>query len=62
MEASLKEKVAFVPSSVFDPDGALTNALRINFTRNTPERLEEGVRRLRRSVERYLSSQSNKGV
>jgi len=51
-----------VPSSVFDPDGALTNALRINFTRNTPERLEEGVRRLRRSVERYLSSQSNKGV
>ena len=29
---------AFVPSSVFDPDGALTNAMRVNFTRNTPDR------------------------
>ncbi|HKP26955.1 MAG TPA: PLP-dependent aminotransferase family protein [Dongiaceae bacterium] len=56
---ALQEKVAFVPSSVFDPNGALTNAMRVNFTRNTPERLEEGVRRLRRAVERYLSSQSN---
>ncbi|MBA4099810.1 MAG: PLP-dependent aminotransferase family protein [Rhodospirillum sp.] len=56
---ALREKVAFVPSSVFDPDGALINAMRINFTRNTPDRLEEGVRRLRRAVERYLSEVSN---
>jgi 2-aminoadipate transaminase len=55
---ALQEKVAFVPSSVFDPDGALTNAMRVNFTRNTPDRLEEGVRRLRRAVERYLSEES----
>jgi 2-aminoadipate transaminase len=53
---ALQEKVAFVPSSVFDPDGALTSAMRLNFTRNVPDRLEEGVRRLRRAVERYLSS------
>ena len=53
---ALQEKVAFVPSSVFDPDGALTGAMRLNFTRNVPDRLEEGVCRLRRAVERYLSS------
>lgn len=59
---ALQEKVAFVPSSVFDPEGALTGAMRLNFTRNAPERLEEGVRRLRRAVERYLWSQSNGGA
>ena len=53
---ALQEKVAFVPSSVFDPDGALTSAMRLNFTRNVPDHLEEGVCRLRRAVERYLSS------
>jgi 2-aminoadipate transaminase len=55
---ALKEKVAFVPSSVFDPDGALTNAMRLNFTRNTPDRLAEGVRRLRNAVELYLAARS----
>jgi 2-aminoadipate transaminase len=47
---------------VFDCDGTLTSAMRLNFTRNTPDRLAEGVRRLRRAVERHLSSQSNGGV
>jgi len=55
---ALKEKVAFVPSSVFDPDGALTNALRLNFTRNPPDKLAEGIRRLCRAVERYLAARS----
>ena len=55
---ALKEKVAFVPSSVFDPDGALTSAMRLNFTRNTPGRLAEGVRRLRNAVELYLAARS----
>ncbi|WP_162917303.1 hypothetical protein [Dongia deserti] len=53
---ALKEKVAFVPSSVFDPDGTLTSAMRLNFTRNTPERLLEGVQRLRRAVLAYLAA------
>ena len=51
-----------MPSSVFDPDGALTNAMRLNFTRNPPDTLEEGVRRLRRAVERYLSEGSDGGT
>lgn len=53
---ALKEKVAFVPSSVFDPDGAMTAAMRLNFTRNAPDRLAEGVRRLHRAVQAYLSA------
>jgi 2-aminoadipate transaminase len=53
---ALQEKVAFVPSSVFDPDGGLTNAMRLNFTRNPPDKLAEGIRRLRRAVERYLAA------
>lgn len=53
---ALKERVAFVPSSVFDPDGALNSAMRLNFTRSAPERLVEGVRRLRRAVEAYLAT------
>jgi 2-aminoadipate transaminase len=53
---ALKEKVAFVPSSVFDPDGALTSAMRLNFTRNAPERLVEGVQRLHRAVQAYLAA------
>lgn len=55
---ALKEKVAFVPSSVFDPAGALKSAMRLNFTRNTPDKLAEGVRRLHRAVQRYLAARS----
>jgi 2-aminoadipate transaminase len=52
---ALAENVAFVPSSVFDPDGALRTAMRVNFTRNPPDVLAEGVRRLERAIERYLA-------
>ena len=50
---ALAENVAFVPSSVFDPAGELRTAMRVNFTRNPPDVLVEGVRRLRRAVDRY---------
>ena len=50
---AVAEKVVFVPSSVFDPAGALRGAMRVNFTRNPPEVLAEGARRLARAVERY---------
>lgn len=52
---ALAENVAFVPSSVFDPAGDLRGAMRVNFTRNPPKILTEGVRRLARAVERYLA-------
>jgi 2-aminoadipate transaminase len=55
---AVEEKVAFVPSSVFDFEGRLTSAMRVNFTRSSPEIIAEGIRRLRRAVERYLASNS----
>ena len=53
---ALAENVTFVPSSVFDPSGELRTAMRLNFTRNPPEVLAEGVRRLERAVRRYLAA------
>jgi 2-aminoadipate transaminase len=51
---ALEEKVAFVPGSVFDPDGRDHSAMRVNFTRSTPEVIAEGVARLERAIKRYL--------
>lgn len=51
---ALKEKVAFVPSSVFDFEGRLNSAMRLNFTRSSPEAIGAGIARLRLAVERYL--------
>ena len=45
---AIEEKVAFVPSSVFDFTARDRSALRLNFTRNAPETIAEGVRRLER--------------
>jgi 2-aminoadipate transaminase len=59
---ALQENVAFVPSSVFDPDGRLTSAMRLNFTRNPPEQLAEGVRRLRGAMQRYLAGSPKSGA
>lgn len=51
---ALREKVAFVPGSVFDPDGTDCSAMRLNFTRSSPEVIVEGVRRLEKAVKGYL--------
>jgi 2-aminoadipate transaminase len=51
---ALEEKVAFVPGSVFDPEGRDHSAMRVNFTRSTPEVIAEGVVRLERAIKRYL--------
>ena len=51
---ALEAKVAFVPGSVFDPDGNDCSAMRVNFTRSAPEVIAEGVRRLERAIKRYL--------
>jgi 2-aminoadipate transaminase len=53
-EIALQEKVAFVPSSVFDPMGKDRSSMRLNFTRGSPEVIKEGVRRLETAVRRYL--------
>ncbi|HVY06967.1 MAG TPA: PLP-dependent aminotransferase family protein, partial [Burkholderiales bacterium] len=53
-QVALEEKVAFVPGSVFDPDGRDRACMRVNFTRSTPEVIAEGVKRLEKAVKRYL--------
>ncbi|WP_230534198.1 aminotransferase-like domain-containing protein [Microvirga roseola] len=52
---ALKEGVSFVPGSVFDPRGHVSPSLRLNFTANPPELLQEGVRRLSRAVRDYAA-------
>lgn len=53
---AVEEKVAFVPSSVFDFTGEDRFAMRVNFTRSSPEVIREGVRRLGRAIDTYVSS------
>jgi 2-aminoadipate transaminase len=53
---ALAGKVAFVPGSVFDPAGKLHSAMRVNFTRNTPDKLKMGVARLADATRHYLAS------
>ena len=53
---AMEEKVAFVPSSVFDFTGKDRHAMRVNFTRSSPEAIREGVRRLGRAIEAYVSA------
>lgn len=46
LREALAHGVCITPSSVFDPEGRNCRSVRINFTLNAPEKLEEGVRRL----------------
>lgn len=50
LDEGLRHGVCVSPSSVFDPEGRDRSGLRINFTLNPPEQLEEGVRRLAATV------------
>lgn len=43
------------PSSVFDPEGRDRGGLRLNFTLNPPERLDEACRRLARAIRATLA-------
>ncbi len=46
LREALAHGVCITPSSVFDPEGRNRRSIRINFTLNAHEKLEEGVRRL----------------
>jgi len=53
-EIGLEEKVCISPSSVFDAHGEDRQGMRLNFTLNAEEDLTEAIRRLARTVERFL--------
>ena len=54
---ALEAGVSFVPGSVFDPRGLVSPSLRLNFTANPPDILQEGVRRLSRAAREFVSLQ-----
>lgn len=58
LHQALAHGVCVTPGSVFDPDVADRRAVRINFTLNPPERLEEGVRRLAQAARATLAERS----
>jgi 2-aminoadipate transaminase len=53
-EALERERVAFVPGAPFFPRGGGERTCRLNFSYCGPERIDEGVRRLARVIERRL--------
>ncbi|QRZ15827.1 PLP-dependent aminotransferase family protein [Paracoccus methylovorus] len=55
LEHAMAQGVCISPSSVFDPEGLDRRSLRINFTLNAPEQLEEGCRRLSRAIRAALA-------
>jgi 2-aminoadipate transaminase len=57
LKRAMEAGVCVTPSSVFDASGANRRAIRINFTRNAPELLTEGVKRLAAAVK---SMQANR--
>jgi len=52
LEVALEEGVAFVPGDAFAIDADHGNALRFSISAPTPDRIDEGVRRLRRAFDR----------
>jgi 2-aminoadipate transaminase len=50
LQASLEQKVAFVPGASFHANGGGANTMRLNFSHSAPERISEGVARLARSI------------
>jgi 2-aminoadipate transaminase len=55
-DAALAEGVAFIPGAAFSPSGRFTDALRLCFASTPPDRIHEGVARLRRAVDLLAKS------
>ena len=52
---AIKEGVAFVPSEVFFSRENPSSSARLNFTNATLKEIEEGIKRLKRGYDKYLS-------
>jgi 2-aminoadipate transaminase len=50
-DRALAQGVAFIPGAAFSPSGRFTDALRLCFASTPPDRIHEGVARLRRAVD-----------
>jgi 2-aminoadipate transaminase len=54
LETAVEDKVAYVPGSVFYPDGSGLNTMRLNFSNATPDKIREGIKRLGRVLEKAI--------
>jgi 2-aminoadipate transaminase len=52
---SLREQVAFVPGASFFAGEQRTNFMRLNFSNQTPDRIEEGIRRIAGVLKRRMT-------
>jgi 2-aminoadipate transaminase len=57
-EVALAEGVAFIPGPAFSPSGRFTDAFRLCFASTAPDRIHEGVARLRRAADKLAPSHS----
>ncbi len=55
LEEAVAQGVTFVPGSSFHVDGSGAGKLRLNFSHPTPERIDEGIARLGRALQRLLA-------
>jgi 2-aminoadipate transaminase len=54
--AALAEGVAYIPGRAFSITGRFSNALRLAFSAEPPDRAHDGIRRLVRAIDRHLAS------
>lgn len=54
---ALAEGVAYIPGAAFSPTGQFTDALRLCFASTPPDRIVDGIARLRRAIERFEEGQ-----
>ncbi|MBI3654296.1 MAG: PLP-dependent aminotransferase family protein [Acidobacteria bacterium] len=54
LDEALRERVAFVPGAPFFARDAKENFIRLNFSNSTPERIEEGIKRLGKVIKDHL--------
>jgi 2-aminoadipate transaminase len=53
-ELAIKENVAFVPGQAFYADGNGANTLRLNFSNSDEEKIEEGIKRLGKTINELM--------
>lgn len=54
-ETALAEGVAYIPGPAFSPAGHFTDALRLCFASTDPDRIHEGIARLRRAIDKVVA-------
>ena len=59
---ALAEGVAYIPGPAFTVDGSMRDALRLCFATSSPERIAEGVGRLKRAIDASLGMRSGGGA